>query len=726
MGFENMAGNPEVATRAYAAVMDGVRDTYNVMEFLRNKWLILYRLYRGETIAAFQYGRMQLHSPEPFKAIESIHPRLFKALFDQEPTFRFRGEDWHDDDAAKNQEGLCQQQLVEMDYHRTADTLLRDFCIYGTCAQKTSWEQEIKDVRYARAQRVPDETKAGRSKINRREIQREEIVFDGNRARNVSIFDLMAPPTANSVQDAEWCSDRSLWPSFKIIEYGRKGIFKNLDVLKDRAGDDDANFGDEFKERKAYSYGVYDSRQASLASHIAHFTLIDWWGYFRISEDPSEPEVPCNLVLIEPNSAKCVAVVRQNPHWHGEKPYQVARYIKLHEEFFGIGVLEPIARLSFELDTKRNLYDAATQLESNPMLVVEDGANVPDGQLIAQPGLILRAQSADGIKPLFLPKVSDAALQCMGDLKTEIRETHGVTSPLMAARSPQGGGSKTATQHTSETNEANMRLIGGIKNFENEIFVPMLRQMAANNQQFLSRTRVINQLGPQGLAWRDRYTVRPENITGKFMITPVASFRLSTQMVQTQQLINLLDRAPAINEQEGAVVIKIRALLGKIFREGFGFRDVADFLSLDPAEAGLLSAIEEHELWWHGKVPPVRKEDDHVTHYEAHEDWLNGEDGQEMEQEEPSIFADAVAHNADHAKEIARAQEVQSRALMEANQMMALKGQGQNGAQGGTGFAGPGQDPQSPNHRREGGMPSDADGAAKSEGSQGAPNPGGS
>lgn len=725
MGFENMAGNAAIAERAKAVVLDGLKDTYNVLEFLRNKWLILYRLYRGETIAAFQYGRIQLHSPEPFKAVESIHPRMFRAIFDQEPFFRLRGEDWSDDQAAKNQEGLCQQQMVEMDYRRVADTLLRDFAIYGTCAQKLAWEQEIRNVRYARGQRVPDESKPGRTTVERREIEQEEMVFDGNRARAVSIFDLYAPPTSNSVQEAEWVADRSLWPLFKLLQYGEMGVFKNLDQLEGHHGENDANFGDEFKERKAYSYGVYDSRQASLAPHIPHFTGIDWWGYFRISEDEDAPEVPCNIVLLEPESAGVVAVVRENPHWHGEKPYQVARYIKLHEEFYGIGVLEPIARLSFELDNKRNLYDAAAQLESNPMYVAEDSANVPDGQLIAQPGLVLRSQNADGIKPLFTPKVSDAALQAMGDLKQEIRETHGITSPLMAANRP-GAGSKTATQHTSEVNEGNMRLLGGIKNFEDEILVPMLRQMAWNNQQFLSRPKVINQLGPQGLAWRDRFTVRPENITGKFMVTPVVSFRLSTQMVQTQQLINLLDRAPGINEVEGQQVVKVQPLLAKIFREGFGFRDVADFLAMDPQEAGLLSAIEEHETWWHGKVPPVRKEDDHVLHYEAHEDWLEGEDGQKLAQEDPATYADALAHQADHAKEIARMAEIQSRALMLSEQRRALRGQG--GQDGGTGFASPTQDPSSPKHRteKESGASTDEDGAAKSEGSQGAPNPGGS
>lgn len=722
MGFENMAGNPLIAGRAKGVVLDAIRDIYNTMEFLRNKWLIEYRLYRGESMASYQYGRVQLHSPEPFKAVESIHPRLFRAIFDQEPFFRLHGEDWMDDAPAEQQQALCQKQLGEMDYRITADALLRDYLIYGTCAQKTTWEQEMRNVRYARAQRVPGD-REGTSKIRRRPIEEVVMTFDGNRARQISIFDLLAPPSASSAQDAEWMGDRSLWPSHRIVQYGKMGLFKNLDELKGHHGENDANMGDEFKERKAYSYGVYDSREASLAPHIPHYTVIDWWGFFRISENENDPEVPCNITIIEPDSAGVVAVVRENPYWHGQKPYQMARYIKLHEELFGIGVIEPIVRLSYELDNKRNLYDAATQLESNPMYVLGDGANVPDGQLIARPGLCLRAQSPDDIKPLFTPKVSDAALQAMQDLKQEIRETHGVTSPLMAAES--GGGSKTATQHTSEVNEGNMRILGAVKNFEDEILVPMLFQMEQNNQQFLSRARVINSIGPQGLRWRDRFTVQPESITGRFHIVPVVSMRLATQMVQTQQLINLLDRAMPINHAAGQEKVKVTPLLAKIFREGFGFRDVADFLALDPKDSGLLSAIEEHELWWHGKVLPVRDEDDHLQHWQSHDDWLKGEPGERLQREDPAIYDEAVAHQADHGKQIARLQEIQQRALMEAEQMRALQGGG--GSEGGRGFADQGsQDPGSPKMRRESGMPKDNNGAAKSEGSQGAPNPGGS
>ena len=73
VGFKNLATSKEMCERAKSAVLQGLKDTFNVNEFLRNKWLILYRLYRGETLNEYQYGRVQQHSPTPYRTVETIH-----------------------------------------------------------------------------------------------------------------------------------------------------------------------------------------------------------------------------------------------------------------------------------------------------------------------------------------------------------------------------------------------------------------------------------------------------------------------------------------------------------------------------------------------------------------------------------------------------------------------------------------------------------------------------
>src|SRR5690606_5529233 len=40
VGFPNLANDPFVVEQAKGAVLSGVKDVFNVMEFLRNKWLV--------------------------------------------------------------------------------------------------------------------------------------------------------------------------------------------------------------------------------------------------------------------------------------------------------------------------------------------------------------------------------------------------------------------------------------------------------------------------------------------------------------------------------------------------------------------------------------------------------------------------------------------------------------------------------------------------------------
>lgn len=718
----NLAGYKDVYGRAKSAVDLTINSVFNSMEYLRNKWLTLYRLFRGESLAQYGYGRMPLHSPEPLKAVETLHPRLFKALYGIEPWFLIYGQDFRDDMPAKHQTALCRAQMMDMGYLKTARMLLREFAIYGTCVQKLYWKRKVRKVQYRHAQRIPNPEYPGTSKLILRDVEREEYEFDGNEALPVSLFDFFAPLTSNGIDHMEWCADRSLIPDYEVRKRGEAGEWLNLDELRHVPGDEVQTFRDEMKERKALSYGVSDTRQASTAPHVGHRECVDWYGPLRLDGDT---EVMCQVTILDPRQKRVPVVVRELPFWHGQKPYQMARFIALEEETFGIGLIEAGARLSLELDSKKNLYHAAVQLEGNPMLVAGANANIHDSQLVAIPGLVLRAENPDDIKPLVMPRVSESILQAMQETRQDFRETTGITAPIMGESN-----SKTATQDTNDLNESNLRISGAVKSWELELVEPMLNQMCWNNQQFMTRERVLNVIGPYGLRFEDRYTIKPEQIGGRFIYVPMAGVQLANRTVQNQQLINLLDRAPQINAALGTPLIKLPALLAKIFREGFGFHDVASFITIPPEEAGVLTPLQEHEMWYHGEVPPVKELDNQLRHYIAHMAEFGTEAFQDLEKRQPATGNKARAHAAQHALELEKLGLLQENQLMQASQMGAVQtaATGGGGESGGSGFAGPGQSGGSPGFRSssgpESGMPKNGDGATKSEAGLQAPNQG--
>jgi hypothetical protein len=654
VGFDNLADDPFVVEQARMALLGGLKDVYNVMEFLRNKWLIMYRMYRGEPLNQFSYGRPQLHSPEPYKAVETVHPRVMRALFGSEEWFKLYGVNTQDDIGAKNQEALCRHQFREMRFRDEASRFVREGLIYGTAIQKTFWKQKVEERRYRAGTKVPDPDFPGASRLNLDPITREELVFDGNIVKNVSIFDYYTSPNATSVEDSEWCADRSAWPDFEVKEMGELGHWLNLEALKDRAGTNDMSFGDEFKERKSYSYGVFDPREASWSPHIPHYTVIDWYGPLVIKKkNGAYTTKMCNVVMLEPDNMQLIVRVTEIPFWHGQKPYQSWRPTQLHQEFYGIGLIEMIARLSQEKDAKRNLGMAAMQLEGNPAFLLSDDANVADGQLVLFPGMTLRVPDVqNSIAPLPIPQVSDSSLKAENILTKDIRETNGTVSAMMGSQDPFGSG-KTATQHSSEIDEGNMRLVGMVDNYENQVVEPMIDQMTWNNQQFCSYDKVIREIGAMGMRYEDRYTIGPQDLLGRFLCQPLAGYRLTTKQVHVQQLTNLLDRAPIINQMYGRDAVNMPKLMAYILEQGHGIRNASDYIKVPVAESGLMTAMEEHAAWYHGIVPPRRPDDNDMRHVLAHMLEIQTPQFEELRDRHPQIYAKAVAHIGEHQRKLA-------------------------------------------------------------------------
>ena len=720
VGFENLANDPYVREQAKMAVLGCLKETLNTMEFLRNKWLVLYRLWRGEITAAALGSN--LHSPTPFKIVETIHPRIMRTIFGSERWFQLYGVGEADDVAAKAQEALCRDQFREMRYKSKAGRFVRGGLIYGTAIQKTYWKQEVAERAYRKARRVPNEEVPGGTRVELQDVKRKELMFDGNDCVNIPIFDFLAPPSANSIDDAEWSCDRSLWPDYKVKQMVEMGHWIGLESLRDDPGSTDGNFADEFKERKAYAYGVFDGRNAVQSPHVPHYQIIDWWGPLVIKHKDGGYETRiCNVVMVQPEGQALIARVTVNPYWHGKKPYQVWRPCDIDDELYGVGAIEMIARLSREKDKKRTLLMNATQLEGNPMWAVSDQSNIPPGQLVAQPGLVVRVPDPKtSIMPLAFPGVSDAALKAENILEAEMREVSGVTAPVIGVNDPMGGASKTATQSNNDLDEANMRLSGAITNFDLEVTCPMLEQMTWNNMQFCNAEKVIRDVGPMGVSFRDRFMIRPEDLIGQFIVQPLSGYRLATKTAQTQQLINLLDRAPIINQMYGPQAVKMPRLYARIMEHGFDIRNVNEFVSDDTS---LLTALEEHEMWYHGNVPPRREDDNDLRHAIAHQEEIATERFAELEKRDPGTAARAIAHIADHLRKIARLQEKQENIMMLAMQSAAQQGIGGEGG-GPDGAAEPGQEPESPKVRADENEAGGENGEVKSEAMSNAPNAG--
>ncbi len=203
-----------------------------------------------------------------------------------------------------------------------------------------------------------------------------------------------------------------------------------------------------------------------------------------------------------------------------------------------------------------------------------------------------------------------------------------------------------------------------------------------------------------------------------------------TRQVQVQQLTNLLDRAPVINQMYGPQAVKMVPLLAHIMSAGFDIRNVEEFLTMPPEATSMMTAIQEQALWYHGEVPPRRPDDNDPRHLVVHMEELKSQQFASLEQSSPGTAARARKHIEMHMHAMAAKKEYEEKMLADFQQFAAQQGlasgggqNGQNGQNGQSpvdGAAGPGQDPKSPQIRRS----EYADEGHNQSANQGAPNPG--
>ena len=84
IAYPNMAGDPEIAQRALQWVQGARRQWIESTREVRWKWAILNKLLRGNSLASLS-GLDIIHTPELYKALEALVPRIEERLFREYP-----------------------------------------------------------------------------------------------------------------------------------------------------------------------------------------------------------------------------------------------------------------------------------------------------------------------------------------------------------------------------------------------------------------------------------------------------------------------------------------------------------------------------------------------------------------------------------------------------------------------------------------------------------------
>lgn len=485
------------------------------------KWVRWYKLYRSYTEK--KDTGANLFIPYTFSAIESVVPRLISTMFASRPFIGVLPVNEESVDKAKMHEKLLDYQLTQrINTIELASMWIKEALMYGTSHIKPVWRYEIRNVK----QKVPVTSILGVSMESK--YQDTEIVaYDDPHVEHIDIWDIYVDPDATSVDDAEYVVHRVFRTKEHIKRMAQNGIYKNIEKI-----------GNSFSPTSSDEIGS-EERMSSIGLSKSpkqqdKIELLEYWTDERI-------------IVVANRSA----IIRNepNPFWHGKKPFIRIVDHPVPHEYYGIGEIEPIEYLQYELNDTRNQRMDNVNLVLNRMWKVLRGADIVPEQLISRPGGFIEVDDMGDIEEVKFTDVTSSSYKEEEEIKRDIDRTVGVFD---YARGETTDRRETATTASILSNAANERFKLKVQLMEDMGLRRLGLMLIQLNQQFIDSERVIRVVGDDGVNFE---ILSPEDIMGEFDIMPIGStvepiINKETRVNQLISLYGVMKDSPHINQSE--------------------------------------------------------------------------------------------------------------------------------------------------------------------------------
>ena len=631
----NYASDKNVAKRAATFVSDFVTRIANSRTELQNRWTVFYSLWNGDTVSDyFPMGR-SVHVPEPYKAVEGFVPRAANVLIEQPGWFRVVGVDEAGKKNAPVIEKILRAQLKNDNFNTKFRSVLRDTGIYGDSPAKVRWKKRRRAIKYNEVTAKPvqgKETSGEELKLKRGKVA--EVNLDGPTLELVDNADFFADLRYRDHQESPGVAFRQERFEYEVVQMSESGDYSNLkDLLSMQPTKPDlkhvpgplgtmtnpATFQDIRRSSDGYSIDITNQK-----SDTRRYEFIEFWGWWDKDYDPSagkagkEKEYCITIARRidatgrEGTGWTCVRVA-ENEYWHGMRPAVVAHYVRRSHSFNSVGIIEPIVKLSAELDDSRNMALAARGLAAKPVVLASDDADIYGNNLVLDPGTVIRCRNTNAVKAMYMPDRSDTAWKAEDVIKGDIRETTGIISTYQGS---SDAASETATSIVSRTREANKRISEACKNIAEDFLVPFLEMWHSMNQQMLTKERTLELVGEDGLVI-DIRKVSPDEVAGRvnFEITAlpeieIAGLKAKMTMGFLAEAANFLAVDPNL--------LRPGQLLKKAYVDMFGSNDVEKVFPWANAPLTYRSTMDEQYVVGAGYNVEVQEGENYYEHLMAH------------------------------------------------------------------------------------------------------------
>lgn len=300
----------------------------------------------------------------------------------------------------------------------------------------------------------------------------------------LDFFDVLVDPMApdGDIQRAEWISIRSLMSDDEVKKWGNtensegRPFFEMWqDSIAAGIGEPSQDLIDR-KELLGLNVQAISKLRGDNTKHEVHEIYMDY-------KFEGEKYVSSNVLFVMLDRRAIVRAER-NPFWHGRKPVVSGAYTRRPNEFLGQGILDPIRKIQYEINDKRNQELDYATFTLNPIWIVGDDAELDDENIRISSGVAIRVANVDAIRSQVFPDMTPVGQRAEALLENTLREATGVTRPLQGVAEP---GRQTATEFTQLLAQGDERITMVLEAYGQQDWVEMWEMAHSLNQQFLKK-----------------------------------------------------------------------------------------------------------------------------------------------------------------------------------------------------------------------------------------------
>lgn len=645
--YPNLADDPVIAQNA----VDYVRQQHvwfeQRMMTIYTQWQVIDQMLRGNSVS-LMFPESDLHSPELYKAVETLTPRLVEAILEMDPWFHVYGRDREDRTRSTRIQAWLEYLIEQDGFSQRIEPIVRDMLTYKFFALKTRWdvqyrEQIVRDVEksYNKKGEAVYDIKAREEMVN---------VFEGLRFDQVDPYDFICDLRHADVQRGQFVGDRTAVSQDILADRAKQeGWVGNWEEVLEQAEPQRWLGQSEWAKytRSLDSVrGLYDRQIAQgQPKKVACF---EFWATWRpTKEHPFE-----EYVITVLNGTHAVRV-QKNPHDDKHRPYVVGRSSKSWHDFLNVGVLDHAVKLNMEKDEHRNIALRGHAISQCPPIFADGDVNdLPRNLLECEVGQIIPTRA--GIHTMGV-KSTIGEMQAMDAILDA--DIQGATGAFQLFDQPGG----TATEIDKKTLEANRRTRQLIYNLSDGL-VCLLKQGYSLSQQFLTHLKGFRVMGAEFKKLNQDYEIGPEDLQDPvdFEIRGLRGLQShGTRATQIAAWMNM--GGPMIQSLVQRGLLNDAALFSETFEIMFGYRLGENILQVPDPLSTALSQDEENEIMSQGVKLPVHEADNDAEHLEQIKRYIaaQGENLDRSAIEALMLHADAHMHaqNQKRTRMMARMQE---------------------------------------------------------------------